>query len=340
VSIKFEFLPNAGEAILITIDNKFTILMDGGNSHPFIREFSKLRIPVPRVDMVIVTHIDKDHIGGIIQILKDKTHLNNIKHLLFNEPEKCNLFYSPSDGAEVNNRDGSSLLKLLEENCHINYIKSIHTMNAELEDKLSRIIPNTKVKILSPSPSALEKLFSVWNPSDFKQESDVSAELLEVPSGDIPTIAQQQYKLDSDISNNSSIALLLTHENKNYLLLGDAHITQINKSLVGMGFSEDNPLHLQLIKLSHHGSIGNINKDFLQLVRTNQYIICNPSAASKRLPNRETIAQIAFYGKSIKNDESKKILLTKKSNADLEFNRRDHIAFNFEISYQANKLEF
>jgi metal-dependent hydrolase (beta-lactamase superfamily II) len=114
VSIKFEFLPNAGEAILITIDNKFTILMDGGNSHPFRKKFSKLKMPIPKVDMVIVTHIDRDHIGGIIRIFEDKDQLKNIKYLLFNEPERCNLFHEPNDSAEVNGTDGNSLLNLLK----------------------------------------------------------------------------------------------------------------------------------------------------------------------------------------------------------------------------------
>ncbi|MEB4591959.1 hypothetical protein VSS37_13280 [Candidatus Thiothrix sp. Deng01] len=102
-----------------------------------------------------------------------------------------------------------------------------------------------------------------------------------------------------------------------------------------MGFKKE-PLHLEFVKLSHHGSIRNINKDFFDLIRSNQYIICNHSPVSKKLSNKETIAQIAFYGKTTKNNETKQVLITKKSPMHLNFDESDHEKFNFEIIYQAD----
>lgn len=340
MSIKFEFLPNPGEAILITIDNQFTILMDGGYGHPFKKEFLKTRNPPALIDMVIVTHIDKDHIGGIVKIFKDKNYFNNVKHLLFNEPEICDLFSEANDSNEVSDQDGNSLLNLLQDNKNINYIKSIYHSNIEIEEKISNILPNTKVKILSPSKLALEELLLVWDPCKYRKKTDVSDDVIEIPLGDVSTLAQQQYSLDTNIPNKSSIALLLSHNNKNYLLLGDSHITQINQSLIDMGFSKENPLHIEFVKMSHHGSIRNINKDFFALIKTNQYIICNTSVKAKKHPNKETIAQIAFYGLPINNSETKKIMITKKSNVDIKFDESDHKKFNFEIIKQKDTLEF
>ncbi len=313
--------------------------MDGGNSHPFKGDFSKRKTPPPTINMVIVTHIDRDHIGGIIKVLQDEDHLKNIKYLLFNEPEQCNLFYAPNDSAEVNAEDGNSLLNILKKNTNLQYIKSIHNLNSQLENTLSDIIPNTKIKILSPSPEGLSDLLSLWDRDEFKKENNVCAEVMNSITGDVTALADMKYELDSKIPNKSSIALLLTHNNKNFLLLGDAHITEINKSLIKMGAKEE-PLDVEFVKLSHHGSIKNINKDFLGLIKTNKYIICNPSPKSKKLPNKETIAQIAFYGQSANNDEPKEILLTKNTKADLKFSENDHIKFNFKILKQDSPLEF
>ena len=304
--------------------------MDGGNSHPFKREFLKKKKAEPKIDMVIVTHIDRDHIGGIIDIFKDNNHLNNIKYLLFNEPEKCNLFFYPSNTNNVSANDGNSLIKLLEKNKHIEYVKSTYHNNNEVEDKINSILTHMKIKVLSPSKQALDDLIAVWNPSKFKIKTDSSNTTIDSHSNDIVALAEKNYKLDDKIPNKSSLALLITHNNKHFLLLGDAHITQVNEALVNMGYSKENPLIAKFIKLSHHGSIKNINTDFLNLVRTENYIIC----PCKSLPNKETIAKIAVYGKTDSNEKLKHIFITKPFKQKLNFSKEDHSSFNFRISYQ------
>lgn len=92
VSIKFEFLPHPGESILITIDenqpSQHIILLDGGCTHPFIDR------PQPDINTIIVTHIDHDHIQGIIELLQKNTSSQNAKisKILFNEPIGSKLF--------------------------------------------------------------------------------------------------------------------------------------------------------------------------------------------------------------------------------------------------------
>ncbi|MEN9501328.1 MAG: hypothetical protein RI964_613 [Pseudomonadota bacterium] len=333
MSIKFEFLPNAGEAILITIDNSFTILIDGGYSHPFKKEFSRKRKSIPKIDMVIVTHIDRDHIGGVVDIFKDQNYLNNIKYLIFNEPERCNLFHRPHKTNNVSASDGNSLLKLLEKNENIRYIKSTYFQNTEVEEKINHIVQNVTIKVLSPNKQVLDELLSVWNPDKFKIRTDVCDNLMDNQTDDIKALAQQDYELDGKIPNKSSIAFLLTYESRNFLLLGDAHITQVNEALKVLGYSTENPIHLDLVKLSHHGSIKNINKEFLDLIRTDKYIIC----PCKKLPNKETIAKIALYGKTKGEKHIKNIFVTKP--IKFKFSESEYNHFQFQINY-LDELEF
>ena len=75
--IEVEVLPaNEGECILVTIEKEdIHILIDGGTSETY-RRFLKSRLVQLKkagknIDLLIVTHIDNDHIGGIIELLKE-----------------------------------------------------------------------------------------------------------------------------------------------------------------------------------------------------------------------------------------------------------------------------
>lgn len=94
-------------------------------------------------------------------------------------------------------------------------------------------------------------------------------------------------------------------------MLGDAHIDQVTAGLKHWGYNPSNPLHVEFIKLSHHGSRGNINKEFLDSVRTNTFIVCQAYENLLKHPDRETIAKIAMYGQTMSPQDSKSIFLTK-----------------------------
>lgn len=77
--IEIELLPaNEGDCILITIENEdMHILIDGGTAETY-RDHLKTRLIQLRkegkmIDLLIVTHIDNDHIGGIIELLKENS---------------------------------------------------------------------------------------------------------------------------------------------------------------------------------------------------------------------------------------------------------------------------
>lgn len=75
--IEVEVLPaNEGDCFLITINNEnIHILIDGGTAETYRyylkRRLLQLRSEGKVIDLLIVTHIDNDHIGGIIELLKE-----------------------------------------------------------------------------------------------------------------------------------------------------------------------------------------------------------------------------------------------------------------------------
>lgn len=93
--IEIEILPaNEGDCLLITIINEdIHILIDGGTANTYrtyLRErLIQLRNDGKAIDLLVVTHIDNDHIGGIIELLKENgsnenPHIIEIRNIWHN----------------------------------------------------------------------------------------------------------------------------------------------------------------------------------------------------------------------------------------------------------------
>lgn len=81
--IEITMLP-AGEGDCIVVyfeDQNYRILIDGGvsstyeeNLRPYLQKLSSLE---QKIDLIVVTHIDHDHLGGIIRLLKENGKADN-----------------------------------------------------------------------------------------------------------------------------------------------------------------------------------------------------------------------------------------------------------------------
>ena len=77
------------------------------------------------------------------------------------------------------------------------------------------------------------------------------------------------------------------------MMLGDADINEVEKQLKDIGYSKESPVHLNLVKLAHHGSKGNISKEFLDIIDCNDFLFTtNGGTGGAYHPDRKTIALI------------------------------------------------
>ena len=94
---------------------------------------------------------------------------------------------------------------------------------------------------------------------------------------DVETLAATAFKPDVTRPNGTSIVLLAEYQGKRALLGADAHVdrvvTSIKKLLKGR-----KRLHIDLFKVSHHGSEGNISKELVQLMDCPLYLISTNGA--------------------------------------------------------------
>ena len=80
----------SGDCIWIS-HNKKTIVIDGGKSATAIKARYDQMPAEENIDLLIVTHIDSDHIAGVIELvdkIRHQSELDRLKQVWFNFPKK------------------------------------------------------------------------------------------------------------------------------------------------------------------------------------------------------------------------------------------------------------
>jgi beta-lactamase superfamily II metal-dependent hydrolase len=299
---------NHGDCVLVTHegpDGVFNILIDGGNGATFKygprgRYAGALRLMLDelkskgqQIDLAILTHIDDDHIDGLLRAFEAPGYLcDMVKSIWFNSsrlitnhfntPEISeNNIYLRNDSPQTSVKQGDDLEALLSK------------IGCERQPVVMVGQPLVKgpftFTILSPDKAKLQKLLHKWPTlRDSGQTSghstDYSLSLDEI-------WAKDSFEADPSDYNGSSIAFILEADNKVMMFLGDSHDEIIVRSLRSLGFSESNKLELDLVKISHHGSQYNTSPEFLSLVNSSRYVI-STDGSRHGLPNKRTIARI------------------------------------------------
>ena len=329
---------NHGDCILITCqDHKkaFNVLIDGGDSSTFkygaadrfegelCLVLDELKAKKESIDLLILTHIDDDHIAGLLKAFQAQDYLRTMVNKIwfnssrlitsfFNEKEIIeNNIYLENDSPLTSVRQGKNLEALLDE-IGCNRASIIKVGEPIVEGPF-------KFTILSPDEEKLRKLLCIWP----KEESyvETSSTKTDYSMTFEELIASDKFIPDTSITNGSSIAFILEVEDKRFLFLGDSHEDIIVQELTKLGYSVENKLFIDFIKLSHHGSQYNTSMKFLSLIDSPRFIV-STNGLRHGLPNKRTIARILkeTSGKVYFNYENvkEKILL----NTELEYSDR------------------
>jgi len=261
MSIKFNFFKAlAGDSILISTD-RTNILIDGGYGVTYEEQIKpKLDRLQNYLDLVVLTHIDEDHICGLIEMIKnDRKNTNKIEELWFNSIKSIRVRKNKNVSVSYRQADTFDIL-LQEHGIPVN--NEVFLTNNENQKKYS-INNEIELQLLSPYESDLRIL------EEKEPKNQTPLECLTNKATQVSTT----FGNDKRPPNKSSIAFILKYDTKDFLFLADANIEVLNRSLETLGYSEDNKLEVKFVKLSHHGSLENINEDFLKIINTDKFII-------------------------------------------------------------------
>ena len=102
---------------------------------------------------------------------------------------------------------------------------------------------------------------------------------------------------DNELANAASISFIISCDELSILMLGDSYPQNVECYLRNVkGYSEENPLVVDYVKVSHHGSRNNTSNELLDIIKCSKYIISTNGGKNRsNHPDRITIAHILCH---------------------------------------------
>ncbi len=314
MTLSFRFIQAFnGDAIFITRQQNgiFTnILIDGGPEYTFKKHpkkpssgplkdiLERLLSAGQTLNLVILSHVDDDHIGGLIAGFEEVGYLSeNTKEIWFNSGKVLAEYFKlePNPESEILINQQNKLETTTEQGVQLEDLIESAGINKKLFIQAGDeyIFEGFKFTLLSPSLRALEALSKRWDKEIAQNEIKKNETARATDYGTMfkELLENDHFEEDKSVTNGSSIAVLLEVDNVKALFLADAFPSIICASLRALGYNESNRLKVDFVKISHHGSKKNTSDELLSIIDTNRFIILT-DGSSHGFPNKVTLARI------------------------------------------------
>jgi beta-lactamase superfamily II metal-dependent hydrolase len=331
------FHSDKGDCLLVTGSGGGRILSDGGMRESFVAHVASHLLQEDPIDLVCVSHVDDDHIGGILELLDNAMAWKVFDHHRkdgdndFNEPDvpkmpRINRMWHNAFHDQIgrNAGDAADLLaamvpiladvndeQLQNSALHNQAIVSSNRqairvsqrLRAEQldiplneDDKLIMVRDQPKtfkfgslsVRIIAPFAEDIERFRDEWNEwlrankdavKKLRGQAKKDAESLK---DDVETLLDPAFSATElgdrkkvTPPNLASIMLYVENAEKSLLLTGDGHADDALKGLEHIGVLEaDGTLHVDVLKVPHHGSEHNMTEDFARRITADHYVFC------------------------------------------------------------------
>jgi len=299
-----------GDAIIVQLNKNnenLVMVIDGGESKHYKTivkpELQKTLIDANKKapDIVVVTHYDSDHIGGLIPLVTD--YIDDIKEVWVHRPPELNekdfsiiKSFNPKN-IVTSNSNHFSLEKSIQEKT--SFSRSCIKLNSKfiLEslrqlDTLIGIIPTSKIRevfynysykrwpeirVLGPTKSFYDNLFprTMLLENLMLNEIKYNEDYTRLDEGLMKYRKLITYNINpcSHLKNDStarltstnkaSIIISIDEDKKKYLFTGDAGIDSF-KAIPNWGKELEN---LYWLKIPHHGSDNNISQELIDKMK-------------------------------------------------------------------------
>ncbi|MFK7922527.1 MAG: ComEC/Rec2 family competence protein [Bacteroidia bacterium] len=304
VQIRLEVLPaNNGDTLVLGYQDAkqeiHQIWIDGGLGKSYREHhqayLNRLHKVGGKIDLMMVTHIDQDHIGGVLAFANDaSTPAEIVKQFWFNSGLIISKHFDEVVDAtrSVALPDSGENSRSIREGIDFESFLTETNRWHETPIMLGQVhrIGDASLTILTPNKHSLQKLNEKWE-EELEKDRSTAGRDYEVP---LAELAAKKPKEDRSIANESSISFLFEHGEVKILFLADAHSSDVGAALKSLGYSQTNKIKVDALKLSHHGSKASNTYDLLDLVDCQQYII-STDGSRHGLPNKEAMARIILH---------------------------------------------
>lgn len=272
-----------------------------------------------RFELLVGTHVDSDHIGGLLTCLADAAPMEGLElgEVWFNgwehlhgrsvaarTPASGPGPRGPAEGERLSTWLGGQRWNAAFDGGPVWRRPGESPRRVELAGGLT-------LTVLGPTPQRLEELQDTW--ADEVNAAIREGRLEGPPRGperagplrpprleseeDLATLADTAWQPDDSKANGSSIVLLLEHGGVRLLLAGDAWGEDIVEGLRALGGGW--PVGLDVVKLPHHGSRHNVSDALVQAVSCPVWLF-STDGTQHRHPDAPAVARVLRGGHEIR----------------------------------------
>ena len=323
---RVEMLPaRHGDCLLLSYGDPAAprhVLIDGGPNGSYETLAARLKT-VARLELLVVTHIDNDHIGGIVKLMGDDTLATRWEELWFNGWEQITRplrgLAAPRAGvdaaAQRSALEGHHLAeRAARRGCRINGRFDGAPLCVASDGALPEVTLDggLRLVLLSPDVAGLKTLRRAWDQAltRTKLDPDDPAALAARLARDkryrghspnalsadlVRSLARAESPLDEAAANGSSIAVVAEYAGRRVALLGDAHAPVIEAALRRLARQEGTPrVRLDALKLAHHGSKGNLSAGLLKAIDCARFLVSTDGSQFDH-PDDEALALVVQH---------------------------------------------
>lgn len=289
------------------------ILIDGGPKgvyDSYLKNEIKKIVKSGKLDLVILSHIDNDHVVGLVDLFADieeqtvnddpkATKVGGLWHNSFRDTIDMNgdietqvraIFSNSSLAATMSAASNMVLgvgegrkLAILAKRLGIPINGEFGNKSIIADDIEEPVLLNgLKITIVGPTKENLKNLRDEWAKWVQTHPKKIAAD---------PAVAAMA---DKSVPNLSSIMILVESDSKRILLTGDGRGDHLLEGLERAGLLDGGRIHVDVLKVQHHGSDRNTNKTFFEKITASQYVIsADGTYGNPDLPTLQWIAEAA-----------------------------------------------
>lgn len=200
-----------------------------------------------RFELVVMTHVDTDHVEGLVRLFANKPLPLNIQDVWFNGWKHMEEAHGLLGGKQGEFLSALLVRRLRPDQWNSAFGGKVVVVNDNDPLPECMLKGGLKITLLSPTPATLDRMCKAWKadlgpgvqPGDLdsawlrlaKRKAYLPGKGLLGTTPELDALLEKQLKVDQAEANGSAIAFLSELENKSCLFLADAHHDVITASL-------------------------------------------------------------------------------------------------------------
>jgi hypothetical protein len=286
------------------------ILIDAGRAgthKEVLRRIEAAARPV-HFELIVITHVDLDHIGGVLKLLAMKKPPLTVGDIWFNGRRHLD------EGAPVPRGplQGEELTAILER-LKLPWNKAFRTggagqthavaVPADGKHPQKKLPGGMTLTVLSPSSEKLQRLIPLWDEEvrKWRERGGVRFEEQLLRAGEpakrlnFASLVSAPFSPDDSPFNGSSIAMLAEFDGRRALLGADAHPDLLLEGIRAAAPSPGGRLQLDAFKMPHHGSRRNLSREIVEAVDCPRFLVSTDGSRFGH-PDPEALARVIKFG--------------------------------------------